>query len=168
MNKNNGKIWPIAIGVSIFLVFLLGVFTIIVAGKLPVAESDIYMENYQSVDADANRFIKARIDFDKHYNLEYIGEQLDCNGSTVKYKISDKSMKPVENAKIEVILTRPNTHDFDMKLSTPTEKEGVYVFASQKLPKEGRWNIMAKVSIGDKYRFYNLKADTRYKETFEY
>jgi hypothetical protein len=36
------------------------------------------------------------------------------------------------------------------------------------LTKAGVWNIIAKVSVGDDYRFYNIKADTRIKEAFEF
>ena len=74
----------------------------------------------------------------------------------------------MNDAKIEVIITRPNTHDYDIKLNNPDVKDGVYSFTEVKLPKAGRWNVMAKISVGDNYRFYNLKSDTRYTNITEY
>jgi hypothetical protein len=53
-----------------------------------------------------------------------------------------------------------------LKLSS--YENGVYSFPSIKLPVEGRWDIMAKVSVGDLQRFYNVKADTREKDAREY
>ena len=74
----------------------------------------------------------------------------------------------IENAKIKVIVTRPNEHKYDMELNNPKYENGVYRFESIKLPLEGRWDIMAKVTIGDKQRFFNVKADTRAKDAYEY
>ncbi|MGZ8548096.1 MAG: FixH family protein, partial [Sulfuricurvum sp.] len=78
------------------------------------------------------------------------------------------SNKEINNAKVEVVLTRPDTTDFDLNLSNPTVSEGKYTFTAVDLPKVGRWDILAKVSIGDKQRYYNLKADTRNPNTFEF
>jgi hypothetical protein len=56
-----------------------------------------------------------------------------------------------------------------MTLTDPEMTEaGRYEFAPVKLPAEGRWDVMAKVTVGDDYRFYNMKADTRYTDAFEY
>lgn len=168
MSINSGKIWPYAIGLSIVAVFFLGIWTIVIAAKLPVQESDIYMDNYQSVDANMNDIIKARIKFDKKYNIKYISNMLKTDGAVVSYSLSDKNSNKINNAKIDLIITRPNTHDNDMKLENPSVKDGIYTFKSTKLPKIGRWNLMAKVVIGDDYRYYNLKADTRAKDAYEY
>jgi len=47
-------------------------------------------------------------------------------------------------------------------------QDGVYTFNAVKLPKSGRWNLIAHIVIGEHERYYNLKADTRNPNTFEY
>ncbi len=166
--KNSGKIWPYAIGGSIILVFGFCVATIVVSMKLPVEKSDTYMMNYHEADANANELIEARIAFDKEYKIKYITDGLDTQGSVLKYEVVDKNNNPVNNADILVVVTRPNNHKYDQELKNPKVQNGIYIFENIQLPKEGRWDIMAKVNIGDKSRFYNVKADTRYSEAFEY
>jgi nitrogen fixation protein FixH len=168
LNKSNGKIWPYAIGTSIVLVFGACVATVIVANQLPVEKSDTYMMGYHEADAKANELIKARIAFDKKYKVEYVTDSISLDNSVIKYKVSDLNSLAVDNAKIEVVVTRPNNHKHDQILKLSSYKNGVYTFPSIKLPVEGRWDVMAKVSVGDLQRFYNVRADTRAKEAFEY
>mgnify|MGYP000090128824 CR=1 FL=1 len=168
MGKSNGKIWPYAIAISIFLVFIAAVATVIIANKLPVEDSDTYMMNYHEADAKANDLIQARIDFDKLYKIKFIPNGLNLKSSTVQYSIIDKDSNPVNNAKIKIIVTRPNKHKFDQEFTNVNIENGLYTFSNITLEKEGRWDIMAKVTIGDKQRFFNVKADTRAKEAYEY
>ena len=168
MKKNNGMIWPYAIGTSILLIFGACVATVIVANTLPVEKSDTYMMDYHQADAKANELIKARIAFNKKYNIEYLTNELDLENSVIKYRVLDKDSNPVANAKIEVVITRPNNHKHDQTLVESTYENGEYIFPSVKLPVEGRWDIMARVSVGDLQRYYNVKADTRSKGAYEY
>jgi nitrogen fixation protein FixH len=168
MNKNAGKKWPIIIVGSIFGIVLGSVATIVVAMDNPVEMSDLGMQGYHEYDANANEIIAAKIKFEQSYNVTYGGEQLDASGAVVSYKVTDKSGNPVNDAKINVMMTRPDSHADDIALENPSVEEGVYTFRSVALPKEGRWDIMANVVVGDKQRYYNLKADTRYPNVFEY
>jgi nitrogen fixation protein FixH len=168
MGKSNGKIWPYAIAISIFIVFIAAIATIIIANKLPVEDSDAYMMNYHEADAKANDLIQARINFDKLYNIKFIPNGLNLKSSTIQYHISDKDLNPVNNAIIKIIVTRPNKHKFDQEFTNANILNGVYTFSNITLEKEGRWDIMAKITIGDKQRFFNVKADTRAKDAYEY
>ena len=168
MNLSNGRIWPYAIGGSIILVFGACVATIIVANKLPVEKSDTYMMGYHQADAKANELIKARIAFNKNYKVEYITDGLSLDSSVIKYRVTDLNSNPVDSATLKVVVTRPNNHKHDQELINPTVENGVYTFSTITLPQEGRWDIMAKVNVGELQRFYNVKADTRAKEAFEY
>lgn len=168
MNLSNGRIWPYAIGISIILVFGACVATVMVAMKLPVEKSDTYMMGYHEADASANELIKARIIFDKNYKIEYISDKLSLENSVIKYRVSDLNSNPVDNASLKVVVTRPNNHKHDQELINPTVENGVYTFSTIKLSLEGRWDVMAKVNVGELQRFYNVKADTRAKEAFEY
>jgi len=168
LSKSSGIIWPYAIGTSILLVFGACIATVVIANKLPVEKSDTYMMNYHEADAKANELIQARIDFDKKYKVAYITDELSLESSVLKYRVSDLNSQTIDNAKIEVVVTRPNNHKHDQTLNSPTYENGVYTFSAIKLPVEGRWDIMAKISVGDVQRYYNVKADTRTKEAFEY
>ena len=168
MSKSNGRIWPYAIGGSIILIFGACVATVIVANKLPVEKSDTYMMGYHEADAIANDLIKARIAFDKSYKVEYITDGLSLNNSVIKYRVTDVNSNPVNNAKVKIVITRPNNHEYDQNLINPSVENGVYTFSAIKLPQAGRWDIMAKVNVDKLQRFYNIKADTRTKEAKEY
>ncbi|EDZ63488.1 hypothetical protein SMGD1_1519 [Sulfurimonas gotlandica GD1] len=168
LKKNKGLIWPYAIGTSIVLVFGACVATVIITSTLPVEKSDTYMMGYHEADAKANELIEARIAFDKKYKIEYVTDGLSLDSSVVKYKVSDLNSQAVANAKIEVVVTRPNNHKHDQTLKSSNYENGVYTFPAIKLPVEGRWDIMAKVNVGDVQRFYNVKADTRAKGAYEY
>lgn len=163
MNLSNGRIWPYAIATAIAMVFSFCVRTVYVTSKHHINESNLYMEGYHTVDTDANKILEAGIAFKKKYTLSYINNQLSTKGSTIQYKIVDKNNNPVNDAKILLMLTRPDAN-LDIKPTNLTVKDGIYTFSKVKLPKEGRWDIMAKVTIGKDYLFYNLKADTRFKK----
>lgn len=165
---SSGRAWPYAIGISIALVFGACVATIVVSSTLPVEKSDTYMMGYHDVDKNANKIIYEQIEFDKNYKVEYINNGLDATNTTLQYKITDKDLKPVDVAEFKVIITRPNKHAYNQEFTEAKVNNGIYTFENIKLPKEGRWDIMAKVSVGKLQRFYNIKADTRHKKISEY
>lgn len=160
--------WPYGIALSFVLIIVLIIGTIVVASNNAVEPSDLYMQDYHVIDENKNDIIRAEIAFKKRYTIEYTTKMLDMKDAVISYALRDKAGHPVNDAKIKVVLTRPNTHDHDMTLENPTVVDGRYSFASVELPKEGRWDIMAHVVIGEHQRYYNLKADTRYPNTFEY
>jgi nitrogen fixation protein FixH len=165
---SSGKLWPYAIGGSIILIFGACVATIVVAAKLPVSKADTYMMGYHQADANANDLINARIAFDKKYKISYVTDGISQDKSVIKYKVTDLDGKAVKDAKIKVVVTRPNSHDYDQELSSYKFENGLYVFDPIKLEVPGRWDIMAKVDVGDLERYYNVKTDTRTKEAKEY
>ena len=170
MNKflESGKIWPYAIGIAITAVFIAAVSTVVIANTLPVEKSDTYMMEYHAADASANELIKARIAFNKKYKIQYVTDGLSLESSVLKYKLTTLSGEAVNEANILAIITRPNNHKHDQKLLNPSVEDGVYTFDSVTLPLAGRWDVMAKISVGDLQRFYNVKADTRAKDAYQY
>jgi len=166
---SSGKLWPYAISIAILTFFGAIVFSITYIVKTaPVQKSDTYMMGYHHADLGANEIIQARIDFNKQYKIAYITESLAQEGSTLKYKVTDLDGNSVDNATIIVVITRPEHHRYDQELINPSIENGVYSFSNFTLAQPGRWDIMAKVQVGELQRFYNLKADTRAKEAFEY
>ena len=166
--QNNGMIWPYAIVISILLIVAASVATIMVALENPVEMSDQNMQDYHDYDYDVNKFIRAKILFDKLYDIVYVSDSLVQENAIVSYRVTDKGGNTVNNAKINIMITRPSDHNTDFPLDQPMIDGGVYTFQSVKLPKPGRWNLIAHIVIGEHERYYNLKADTRHPNTFEY
>ena len=165
---SNGRVWPYAISASIIFIFSACIATIVVSMQLPVEKSDTYMMGYHEGNDRADEIIKSRIAFNKKYTIEYITDGLSIDNTVLKYRVLDLENNPVNNATIKAIITRPNNHKNDQELINPTVDNGTYSFSSVTLPLEGRWDIMAKIQVGENQRFYNVKADTRAKEAFEY
>ena len=164
----SGKIWPWAIALSIILIIGASVLTVVKALENPVEESEIYMRYYQKTMLNMNDIIEAQIAFDKKYKISFETEQISTKGTALKYRVTTIHGDPVDNAEIVVRITTPYDHSSDMDLTSPSVQDGLYTFKTITLPKEGRWNIMAQVTIGKFQRYYNLKADTRYPQTTEY
>jgi len=167
-NTKSGKAWPYAIGIAITLVFGFCVATVIVTSKANIQTSDNYMTSYQEADAKANEYIQAKIAFDKKYDLAYTTKTISGENPVVEYTLKDTTGKPINSAEIVVQISRPETSEFDQKLQNPEVRDGVYRFKDAKFPKEGVWNIIAKVKVGEDYKFYNIKADTRNDRAYEF
>lgn len=157
----SGKLWPPAIALAITGVFGLGVWTIIETGKADIQPSDAYMTNYQDADANANKLIKQRIAFDKEYKLKFVSDRITQEGSDVKYALTTKDGQAVEGAKMLLEISRPEVDTYTKTLKNPEFKDGLYVFHDVKFPKVGVWNLLLKVNLDDKSRFYAIKTDTR-------
>jgi nitrogen fixation protein FixH len=168
MFKNPGTKWPIIIAFSIVGIIAACVITVKVALNNPVQMSDYGMQNYHSYDANVNDIINAKIAFDQKYSIAFLTSQIHEKGTVIEYRVTDKSGNAVNDAKVEAVLTRPDNTNFDINLSQPSVSEGKYIFKAVDLPKVGRWDILAKISVGDDQRYFNLKADTRNPNTFEF
>ena len=166
---SDGRIWPYAIVASILFIVGAGAVTIAVAVKHPVEMSDMDMQNYHHYDANANDIINAEIAFDKRYTVSYHSHSFEQDNATVSYQLVDKKNHPVNNAKINIMVTRPDNHKSDMPFAKPDKVEnGVYTFSVGKLPLPGRWNVLAEVIVGKNVRYFNLKVDTRNTSAFEF
>lgn len=169
MSKQNKALyWPYAITISILLIVAASVATIMVALENPVQMSDHNMQEYHDYDNNVNSFINAQIQFDRNYDIEYISESLEQEHAVVIYRVTDKEQNAVDDAKIKLIITHPGHNDLDIIIEDPKVEDGVYTFKEVKIANPGRWNLMAHVVVGENERYYNLKADTRNPNTFEY
>lgn len=168
MNKDAGRKWPIIIALSTVAVIAFGVVTVKIATKNPVAMSDYGMQTYHEYDHNVNDIINAKIAFDKKYDIRFLTPQVMEKETIIAYQITDKSGKGVNDANFSVVLTRPDTSDYDINLTQPVISDGKYTFAAVDLPKVGRWDILTKISVGIDQRYYNLKADTRHPNIIEF
>ncbi len=170
MSKNSeGKIWPYAIVISILLIVLASIVTIVVAVKNPVEMDDMDMQNYHHYDNNANEIIAAKITFNRKYDVTHEQILLTKENAFISYKIRTKEGVNVNDANVHIMVTRPGDHNNDLPFDEPSNvSEGIYTFEIGSLPLEGRWNIMAEITVNDDTRYYNLKADTRNSSVFEY
>lgn len=165
---SKGRAWPYAIGAAITLVFSFCIATIFITESSAIQESDAYMTKYQEADLKANDFIKKRMAFDKLYTITYISKTIAGESPVISYKVTTKDGEALDNAVIKIAISRPETDKFDKIVENPTVNEGVYSFKLDTFPKQGIWNIIAKVSIDDKERFLNMKTDTRNSRSYEF
>lgn len=168
MSSNPGRKWPWIVVGSILGVVGLSYWTVRIAMNNPVQLSDLDMQDYHHFERDANKDIKAASAFNRKYSIEYVTKQFKADSATIKFKVTTKDGKPVTMADISLRITRPGTHAFDHDVNLSSKSEGVYTFETVTLPKEGRWDILSKFTVGKNYRYLNLKADTRYPNVFEY
>ncbi len=151
--KNKALHWPIGIFLAIMAVVAMGVWTIKKANDNPVVMDEFYFGKYQDVELNYNKIQESQIAFDKNYNFSCNLNKLNIGDNTLTITISDKSNAPVENAKIMVKITRPFTNKQDRNLKVISQKNGVYTFPSFNIDKVGRWQILSKVTVGDKTSF---------------
>jgi len=170
MSKTSkGKIWPYAITGSIILIFIAAVVTVIIAVKNPVEMSDMDMQDYHHYDRNANDIIAAKIAFDRKYTITYHSHDFKQENAIVSYQLVSKSGEPVNSAKMNIMVTRPDNHNTDLPFEAPTKIEnGIYTFEVGELPLAGRWNILTRIVVGEDVRYFNLKVDTRNDGAFEY
>ncbi|MEA1954898.1 MAG: hypothetical protein U9N02_00205 [Campylobacterota bacterium] len=166
MNLSSGRIWPYTISFLIILVFGFCVATVIVTSNADIQESDFNMDTYQEVNININEIIENKISFNQKYKVEFSSDSLSVDDTTLKFIVQDLNLKPIDNAKFNVILNR-SMGDIKINLEKPTVDNGIYRFKSVKLTHEGVWNILVRVDIADNYRYYNLKVDTRTQEIFD-
>lgn len=165
---NNGKQWPIGITIATIFIICSCAFTIYIALLQPVQEDKDMMIDYHTYDNTVNDIIKIGILFDKKYKVSFVGDGVSLTGSTFGYKIVDFNNKPIKNAIIDVIITRPITIDQKIILDSPIFINDIYSFQNIQVPNEGRWNILTKISIGNLYKHINLKSDTSDSNVYEY
>jgi len=167
MKVNKGKIWAYSVGFSIILVFGFCVATVMITSSANIQETNEYMTNYQSAEQNANDYINNKIAFDKKYKISYTSNDL-TQSADVLFKVTTITGTVVENAKLTILVSRPETHIYDQKLESTILKNGNYIFENVKFEKVGVWDIITKVEIGEYSRFYNVKVDTRNKTFSEY
>ncbi len=164
----NGMQWPVGIIGSIILIVIACAVTVYLALMQPVKEDQDMMLGYHALDANVNDVITSGIRFNKKYRLSYTGEGVSVDGSTLSYRVEDVNGNPVNDAVVEVSVCRPVVAKENLELKNPHVENGNYVFDNVKVPEKGRWNILAKVTVGEDFRHMNLKSDTLQKNVFEY
>jgi len=156
--KKEINFWPYAIVGMILTVVMLSAWTIKVALKNPVQLENSYMMKYQDVDENINDILEKQRLFDTKYSISLDSNRLKPGKNRIEVRVSDKSGRAVGGAKITVLLTRPDSTQYDVELKEFDYMEGRYLSEEFTLQKRGRWNIVAKVELGNDEGFKKYRT----------
>jgi len=152
MKKNY---WPHAIMGIILAVVIAGAYTVNLALENPVQESTYYMKNYQSVEDNAYELEKQKDAFDKNFEITYTVSKFKIGKNSLGLKIYDKiNKKFIDNADIDMLLTRYETNELNQRLKPSKIEDKTYIFENLEIKKLGRWKILTTTKI-DKYTGFN-------------
>lgn len=171
--QNNKTFWPYGIALSLFLIIIACVITIIIGSKNPVHMDNFYFDKYQYVEDNfydiQQKDAKFKSEFDLSFNHAFrlyknphTKKTFDViniktnKDNTLSFKLTPKSSKTINDIKIEALLTKPDTNDFNQKLDTIIAKDGFDITINPN--KIGRWQIMIKlISSDDSISFYKYE-----------
>ncbi|AXP08845.1 hypothetical protein DZD33_04960 [Campylobacter hepaticus] len=172
MTKVKKSFWPYGILLSLLAISIACIVTIFIASHYPVYEDDFYFDSYQNVENNFNEIQKQQANFDRFFKVNFkndkkifVGErsvlayEVDRNSYTANFKISPLENLNPDNLKVQILLTRPFTKDFDQHLNAEI-KNGILSIALPKL-EEGRWTLKLKISANDQtvgFFTYELNA----------
>ncbi len=159
MSNIGAKAWPIGITLSIIAVAGLCVWTVKVAESLPVELDNTYFASYRDFDMNANKIILEQKAFDEKYIVELPKKDFIIGQNEVEIKLTDKQNNPVQEAKIDVVVTRPHTTATDHKLNLIEFKNGIFKFEPFEIKDLGRWQIQSKIVVNDLTSYNKLEVN---------
>ena len=184
MNSQKGRGWPLSIiGIFIFLSIMLFGILYISLKYVPVNKENVFLMGYQEVDKSYNEIMAEQERFNSLYNVEIQTPKLSQDpietirmngekaffehafslgsGNRFEVRVTDKTMNKGKSANIELLLTRFETSEFDQMIAVKEEKSGTYVTEPFTIEHEGRWKIVAKVTIGENTGFFEQSVYAR-------
>ena len=147
--------WPHGIIFVLLLMVSACTLVVIISIKNPVELDSFYMEKYQKVNKDINKIMEAQKVFDANYVLEYKTKKFII-GAQNSFELSIKNKKDgslLKDAQIQLMITRPETNEFNQEILAKKAKNGVFIFEGIHVNKPGRWQILTKIHINDKSGF---------------
>ncbi len=148
--KKERNYWPHAIVGIILSVVIAGAWTVKIALENPVQEDTYFIDKYQYVDTNINTLLEKKAKFDAKYSVMCKTDRFDIGKNSLLLKIVDKDgNSKINNAKIELLITRPDTNKYNQNIKPNKIDNGIYYYGEIDIPKIGRWQILAKTKIGD-------------------
>ncbi|NQY95199.1 MAG: FixH family protein [Campylobacteraceae bacterium] len=158
--KNNKKsFWPYGIIISIALVAIACIINVKIALDNPVEYDTYFLSNKQVLDEDINDLLASQLMFNEKYTVEVIYDKFKEKNNEVKIKIiNKKTQEVIENANLELLITRPDVSTFDIRPKFIGLIDQEYVFEPFNVNKKGRWQILFTASIGKLSSFIKLET----------
>jgi len=153
--KKEKNYWPHAIVIVLILMVFVCALVVKIAMDNPVQMDSFYMEKYQDVNKNINKIKSKQKLFEENFALEYKTIKFTM-GKSNRFEMSIKNIKDnsiVQNAEIKLLISRPDSNDFNQEFTLKNATNGVFVFDGIKAPKPGRWQVLTKIKIGDKSSF---------------
>ncbi|MBN1840373.1 MAG: FixH family protein [Campylobacterales bacterium] len=156
--KTERNYYPHAvIGMIIGCVIACG-YTIKIALDNPVEMDTYYMEKYQKVDENINQILELQEKFNATFDLSYSTEKFHVGQNQITLKLSDKNGMAIENAQVVMMLSRPETNKENRTLIPTSVEKGLYTFGPFDISKEGRWQILSKIEVGQFKGYHKNEA----------
>ncbi|WP_331774607.1 FixH family protein [Sulfurospirillum sp. 1612] len=154
--KKERNFWPHAIIGIILTVVVAGAFTVDLALKNPVQEETLFMEKYQTVDKNIHKLMADKSKFDKDFDIIYAKKKFVQGSNTFFIKIQDKKThKFIQNADITLLVTRPETNEFNQKMKPSKVENDQYIFTNIQVQRPGRWRLMTNIKVDNNYDGYD-------------
>lgn len=157
MIKISPKVWPIGITLGIIGVAGLCVWTVKIAQSMPVEMDNSYFASYRDVDLNANEMLLKQNAFEKNYSVSFDKEQLILGENSITIHVTDKQNQPINDATLDVVLTKPHTTNADQALEVDHIENGNYFLKPFSISEESRWQIQTKITVGDLLAFYKTE-----------
>jgi len=169
------------------ITFAMIIWTVKSAVNTPVYEDRSFMTSYQDVDENYNQMLISNAKFNAKYscnvkiNSKIVAMELSdllygqrslkkmsknqklltLGKNKISLKILDKkTAKVITNAKIEFQITRAIEDMLDVDLNKFKFTNGIY-FTFANITKNGYWNIIGRVTIGDDTGYIYIKTSTQ-------
>jgi len=150
MTKTERNYWPHSIVIGIILIVIACAVTIKIALDNPVEMDSYYLEKYQAVDDNINEILEKQEIFDKNYKIEHQTVKFTFgNNNKVELLLKDKNNQAVNDAKIRLMISRPDTNKYNQEFIVEAGVDGVYTFEGIKAELPGRWQVLTRISIND-------------------
>ncbi|NPA51172.1 MAG: hypothetical protein GXO02_06050 [Epsilonproteobacteria bacterium] len=175
-DKRSGKFWPLMILTFLFIGITLAFWTVKNTKSMPVQESNSFMMKYQIADKYYNEIQEAEAIFNKSYNAKILDMNLSDfkpkhlkrkvskiyalnKLNTIRYKVTTKDGKSVNDANVTLLVTRPHTRADDKYYFNPQVKDGIYTFKNVDLKdKYGRYILRVRIQKGKAIKFIDSEA----------
>ena len=155
--QNKKTLWPYGIALSIVAIIGACVATVIFSLDYPVHSDNFYFDKYQKVDENYNQIQQKQQNFDSKYEVNFeIPQNLGNEKFSLNLPIKAKNNAKFDKISAEILLTRPDSSQFDKKLSTSLN-DGVLQSESFGIERLGRWQVMAKISDSTDTGFYKFE-----------
>lgn len=184
MSSQKGRGWPLSIiGIFIFLSIMLFGILYISLRYVPVNKENIFLMGYQEVDKTYNEIMEEQEQFNSRFAVKIVTPKLSdepvetmrVNGEKVYFdhafrldgenhfelNVMDKAGQRIEDAKIDLLLTRYETSEFDQEVTVDNSGNGIYTTQPFSVGQAGRWKIVARVTIGSNMGYFEQSVYAR-------
>jgi hypothetical protein len=140
--------WPHAIVTMILLAIIACGWTIKIALDNPVEMDSYYLAKYQKVETNINEILGQQELFDTKYNIKHHSVKfVQGEDNKIEFAITDKDGNAINDAKVRLVISRPETNANNQEFLLQSGQNGIYAFDGIKADKPGRWQVLTRISI---------------------